>query len=117
MDDHLMKSIEDIAVEAWRFQGVFQRMLSRMDPLDAARYANQYAWFRKKVDEAVEKAGMTLISVEGQPFDAGMAVTPLNIDEFDADDVLIVHRMIEPIVMCSGKVCRTGAAMLRRAEE
>lgn len=117
MDENLMKSIEEIAVEAWRFQAVFQRMLGRMDPADAARYANQYAWFRKKVDEAVEKAGMKLVSVEGQPFDAGMAVTPLNVDEFDADDALIVQRMIEPIVMCRGKVCRAGAAMLGRAAE
>lgn len=114
MDDRVMASIEEIAVEAWRFEGVFRRMLRKMDPLDASRYASQYAWFRKKVDEAVEKAGMHLVSVEGQPFDPGMAVTPLNIDEFGADEALIVQRMIEPIVMHEGKVCRTGVVMLRR---
>ena len=104
-------------MEAWRFQSIFQRMLTRMDPMDAARYANQYSWFRKKVDEAVEKTGLKLVNMEGQLFDTGMAITPLNIDEFDADEPLFVQRMIEPVIMHEGRVCRTGSAMLGRVEE
>ena len=70
-----------------------------------------------EIAAAEEKAGMKLINLEGQMFDPGMAVTPLNLDEFDADEPLLVQRMIEPIVMKDGRVCRTGTAMLGRADK
>lgn len=110
----LVQSVMDIASEAWRFHGVFERMLSKMDPMQAERYANQYAWFLKKVDAALVGAGLRMVSVEGQPFDPGMAVTPLNIDDFDAQDELYVQQMIQPILMEGDAVRRMGVVMLGR---
>ena len=117
MEQNLLESVEEIALEAWRFERVFQRMLSRMDPLEAKRYASQYQWFRQKVDAAVEKAGLHMVNLEGQPFDAGMAATPLNLDEFDSDEWLVVRQTIEPVVMHQGRVRRTGTVILGRADE
>lgn len=114
--DQMRDSIADIAVEAWRFQNVFGRMLAKMDPSDARRYANQYQWFYQRVNAAVEKAGLNIVNVEGQPFDAGMAVTPLNIDDFDAKEEVRVAQMIEPVVMHDGRVIRTGTVILERTE-
>lgn len=117
MEEKWLESLEEIAVEAWRFERVFRRMLSRMEPIEARRYASQYQWFRQRVDAAVEKAGLRMVSLEGQPFDAGMAATPLNIDEFGADETLVVRQMIEPVVMQQDRVLRAGAVILGRADE
>ena len=113
----LVQSLADIAAEAWRFQGVFGRMLTKVEPHQAERYANQYAYFQKKVEASLEKAGLRMVSLEGQPFDPGMAVTPLNIDDFDTDDGLVIAQMIEPILMDGGSVRRTGTVLLKKVEE
>ena len=114
--EKLEKSVMEIAAEAWRFHGVFRRLLSRMDPVQAERYANQYAWFMKKVASALEDAGLHMVSVEGQPFDPGMAVTPLNMDDFDAEDELYVTQMLEPNLMDDTSVRRMGVVMLGRKD-
>ena len=115
--DALVQSLSEIAAEAWRFQGVFSRMVSKVEPHLAERYVNQYAYFQKKVESALEKAGLRMVNLEGQPFDPGMAVTPLNIDDFDTDEGLVIAQMIEPILMDGGSVRRTGTVLLKKVNE
>ena len=59
---------------------------------------------------------MKLVNVEGHPFDPGMAATPLNIEEFDANDALIVDQMIEPIIMGKEGLVKTGTVTLVKVE-
>ena len=115
-EEKLMQSLSEIAVEAWRFQGVFGRMLAQVEPHRAERYANQYAYFQKKVTASLEAAGLRMVSLEGQPFDPGMAVTPINIDDFDTDEGLVIAQMIEPILMEGVSVRRAGAVLLKKVE-
>jgi hypothetical protein len=114
--ERLRKSIIDIAVESWRFRRVFEKAMSKLDAGDSSRYVNQFAWFIKKVDAALEHAGLRTVNVEGQYFDVGMAVTPLNMEDFDAHDRLIVEQMIEPIIMDTESVVKTGIVILRRGD-
>lgn len=45
-----------------------------------------------------------------------MAVTPLNIEEFEPDDVLVVEQMLEPIIMGEQGLIKTGTVTLRKIE-
>ena len=65
----------------------------------------------------MEDAGLLCIDVEGKIYDPGMAVTPLNIDDFEPDDDLFVEQMMEPIIMRDGKVQKTGTVLLGRFEK
>jgi len=105
-----------MAVEAWRFGRVFDRLLTKLDAGEQNRYKNQFRWFIKKVEEALEQAELRIINVEGHPFDPGMAATPLNIEEFDASDVLIVDQMLEPIITGKEGLVRSGTVILRKVE-
>ena len=113
----LKKVIIDMAVEAWRFRRVFEKAMSKLDAGESSRYIGQFNWFIKKVDEALKTAGMKIINVEGLPYDVGMALTPLNIDDFEPDDPLYVEQLIEPIIMDSESVLKTGTAILGRIEQ
>ncbi len=117
VEETLRQSIIDMAVEAWRFRRVFEKAMSKLDVGERTRYIGQFNWFIKRVENAIETAGMRLVDVEGQPYDIGMAITPLNIDEFEPDDPLYVEQMIEPIIMDDEKVLKTGTAMLGRIEK
>ena len=116
-NESLQQAIIDMAVEAWRFRRVFDKAMSKLDAGDSARYLGQFNWFIKKVDVALDTAGMKIVNLEGQLFDVGMAVAPLNVDEFEEDDVLYIQQMIEPIIMQDAVVVKTGSVILGKVEK
>ena len=113
----LQNSLISIASELFRFQKVFEKAISKLDIDERNKYVSQYAWFSKKVYKALDEANLKLLNIEGQLYDPGMAVTPLNIDDFDADDRWYVLQTIEPIIMQDDKVFKTGTVILGRIEK
>lgn len=112
----LTQTVINMAVELWRFGRVFDRMLAQLDAGEQSRYKSQFRWFIKKIQESLAEAGLGLVNVEGQPFDPGMAATPLNIEEFEVNDTLIVDQMLEPIIMGQEGLVKTGTVILRKVE-
>ena len=109
-------AVISMAVESWRFGRVFERLLLKLDAGEQNRYLGQFRWFIKKVEDALEQAHLRIVNVEGHPFDPGMAATPLNIEEFDANDVLMVDQMLEPVIMGKEGLVKTGTVTLRKVE-
>lgn len=116
-DRKLYQSLIEIATEAWRFRRVFERAMSKLDAGDSTRYISQYSWFSKKVDTALENAGLRIVNTEGQYYDVGMAATPLNIDDFAPTAKLFVEQMVEPIIMDGDSIAKTGTVILGRTEK
>ncbi|GMW00554.1 MAG: hypothetical protein AMXMBFR84_16910 [Candidatus Hydrogenedentota bacterium] len=112
----MRNAVVSMSIESWRFAKVFDRLLTKLDAGEQGRYRGQFRWFIKKVEEALETAELRIVNVEGQPFDPGMAATPLNIEEFDTNTHLIVDQMLEPIIMGREGLVKTGIVTLRKAE-
>lgn len=87
-----------------------------MDAGESQRYANQLRFFVKQLEENLEAAGLKIANVEGLPFDPGIAATPLNIEDFNTDEILIIDQMVEPIILGPEGVLRTGTVILRKAQ-
>lgn len=113
--DQLEKSLMEVAVESWRFSRLFSRVVNKLDAGEAGRYVNQLRYFQSKVKESLDASGLKLVSVEGQPFDPGMAASALNISDFGPDDQLLVDHMVEPIIMGPEGLRKQGTVMLRKA--
>ena len=113
----LQASIADIAIEAWRFRRVFSSAVSKLDPAESNRYLSHYLYFYKKVESALENANLKIINVESEKYDIGLPVSPLNLEEFSQEDALVIDQMIEPIIMISDKVLKTGTVTLRRVDK
>ncbi len=105
-----------IAIESWRLRRVFERLLTKLEIEEQHRYKNQLRWFEKKLEEFLTQIGWQVVDVEGQPFDPGMAATPLNIEDFDSKDSLMVDQMLEPIIMGKVGLVKTGTVILKREE-
>lgn len=114
--EQLEASLIDVAVESWRFSRLFTRVVSKLDAGEAGRYHNQLRYFLKKVEENLESNGLKLVNVEGQPYDAGMAASALNVGDFGPDDLLLVDQMVEPIIMGPNGLRKEGTVMLRKAQ-
>ncbi len=111
----LKQSIINIAQEAFRFKNVFQNILNtKIDPFERRRYFSQFSWFFKKVEEALETAGMKIVDLTGEPYDIGMAVTPLNIADFNTDDHLYIDQMVTPVIIENDKVVNMGTVILEK---
>jgi hypothetical protein len=114
--EQIRDAVLSMAVESWRFGRVFDRLLLKLDAGEQNRYKSQFRWFIKKVEEALEQADLRIVNVEGHPFDPGMAATPLNIEEFDTNDALMVDQMLEPIIMGKDGLVKAGTVILRKVE-
>ena len=116
-EQKLREALVSIASETFRLRLVFEKAVSRMEADERARYMSQYGWFSRRVDRAMEQAGLRLLDPTGQPYDPGMAVTPLNLEEFEPQDPLYVEQTIEPIVMGEDVVLKTGTVLLGRVQK
>jgi len=110
------KSLLEIAIESWRFTRLFVRVVSKLDAGEKTRYESQIRWYQKKLEEHLLASGLKLVSIEGQPFDPGVAATAINAADFAPDDVLYVDQMVEPIIMGPNGLLRSGTVILRKVE-
>ena len=113
----LYTALVEIAAESWRFERALEKVLRRMDAMEADRFARQYSYFSTRVSHAMAQAGLTSLDLTGQLYDIGMAVQAINIEEFDEDEPLIITQMIEPVILSAGRVVKTGMVMLGRVAE
>ena len=114
--EQLEQSLMDVAIESWRFMRLFGKVIGKLDAGESARYVSQVRYFQRKVEDAMESSGLKLVSVEGQPYDPGVAAAALNLGDFGPDDELMVDQMIEPIVMGPNGLRKEGTIMLRKVQ-
>ena len=110
----LQGSLIEIAKEYVRFSGVCRKMMSSLTIEEQEKYAGQMAWFQRKIETALQKAQLRLLNMEGQIYDPGMPVIPLNLDDFEENDSLIITRMVEPVIMCGDQLRQEGTVLLGR---
>lgn len=112
----LTASLLDLAIESWRFSRLFESVAQKLGAGGLGRYEAQLNWFQGRVEAVLADAGLRIVNVEGQPYDPGMAVKPLNIEEFGSGDALVVDQMLEPIIMGREGLVRTGSVNLRKVK-
>jgi hypothetical protein len=105
----------DIVVDSWRFSRTFERVLAKLEAVDASRYLSQLRFYQKRLDETLATVALKLVNLEGQSYDPGMAATALNIADFGPEDRLVVDQMLEPVILDESGVRRVGTIMLKRA--
>jgi hypothetical protein len=104
-----------IVVEGWKFSRVYQRLISKLDAGEQSRFTSQVRYFLKQMEENLSEVGITLVNLEGHPFDPGMAATAINLNDFSPNDMLVVDQMLEPVITGKMGLVRMGTVLLRKA--
>jgi hypothetical protein len=117
IDDQSSQIILELIIESWRFSRLFAKLLSKLDAGESHKYANQFKYYLNQLESNLEKINCKLANLEGQPFNVGMAVTPLNLEDFEPNEPLIIEQMIEPVIMGPEGVLKTGTVTLRKAHK
>lgn len=55
---------------------------------------------------------MKIIDLEGQDYDAGMAVSAINIDDFDESEELYIDQVLSPLIMSEKGIEQMGTVIL-----
>ena len=108
------QTMVEFASENWKLVRSLDRYIQGMDPLDAERFLNQFAWYQRKAQEMLDEAGLSAVDLTGMKYNTGMAVSPLNLEDFPdrPDAAYRVAQMVDPIIMENGHVRKAGTVML-----
>jgi len=110
--------IISLIVENWRLTKLFQKVASKLAPSEQNRYINQLRYFQKTINNALKDINMSIVDLENKNYDPGMAVSPMNIDEFEADDNLVIDQVIEPLIIDrNGTIKKEGIVTLRKEKQ
>ena len=112
----LNNSLLSIAVEAWRFSRVYERLISKLDAREQKRFLSQFRYFQKQLEDKLSDAGYRLQNLEGQTFDPGIAATAVNQSDFLPEDALIVEQMLEPVILNENGIVKMGKVSLRKVK-
>jgi len=113
-NEAMLDDFSELITESYRLKKAFERLVRKTDFSEQARYVSQISWYDKRLLEITANVGLKIVIPAGEKYDEGMAVTPLNLDEFDKSDVLFIEQVLEPIIMFNNKILRMGTAILRR---
>ena len=114
-EDKFKESMISIVLESWRFLKQAERLASKVTLSEKRRFESSYNWYIKRLESSLNNVGITIINVEGSKYNVGLAVTPLNLLEFQPEDTLYVEQMLEPILMENGTILHTGIVIVGRA--
>lgn len=105
-----------VATDSWRFSRSFLGLVRTLDPKDQNRHLASMRFFQRQLTDALRELGYEFAEIEGQRFDPGLPITVLNLSEFQADDLLMIDQVLEPVILRNGAVVKTGTALARRID-
>ncbi len=92
-----------------------RRLAQRLEAGERKRFESRIAYFCKRLESCLTRAGFRCVNLEGRPIEMGIAASVLNLDEYSDEDELIVEQMIEPVIVGPQGVVRIGKAVAKKA--
>ena len=109
--------VVDLLTESWRLNH-FTKNLSHhaADSNFKKKILNQVARFDKHFSAATAEFGLEVWDFTGEEFETGLPITPINLDDFAANENLFVEAMLEPTIKIADEatIVKKGAAVLGR---
>lgn len=112
------KQIVDLIVEEYRFLKSYVSLMNKVLSDEKSKYKSVYDFHVRKIQDIMAECNLKIVDLEGKKYDEGLSITPLNIEDFDKNDVLIVQQVIEPLIISTnnGSIIKSGTVMLSKAE-
>ena len=111
--------IVEFIVEEYRFLKSYVSLMGKLMKDELPKYTSVYNFHINKINEIMEKKNLRIVDLVGKLYDDGLSVNPLNLEDFDKNDNLIIEQVLEPLIVSvtDGKIIKSGTVMLTRAKE
>lgn len=95
------------------------RRLSRLTreatPARAGREHAQLDYARRRIEAALAEIGLLMVTHDGADYSPQIPAEPVNPEDFDSEERLVVQETLEPTVVLDGRVIARGRVILARA--
>lgn len=110
-------AVIEMAIDIVRFVRTFRGLLGKLEPSEATRYGPRAMFLANRVEDHLASIGLSFAPIkEGQPYDPGLPVRVLNLEDFGPDQALSIAQVLEPVVIGPRGVCREGVVLVEKAE-
>ena len=104
-----------LATEWWKSTRRLLRLAAEAAPDRVERERAQATYASRRITVALAELGLRLADHDGQPYSPSMPAEPVNPEDFDTEEGLVVAETIEPTVLLDGRIVQRGKVVLRRA--
>ena len=116
VNNEFIEAVADLTTESYRFLQVFVSCMNKLNKLESGaskRYESRYQFFIKKLTENLQRIDIHVQDFTNKPYETGLPVTAINLDEFENCNELLIEQMVEPVLMRNGKLLRNGTVILK----
>ena len=109
----------ELIVEEYRFLKSYTSLMSKLLKDELPKYTSIYNYHIDKLDEIMNKHNIKIVDLVGKPYDDGLSINPLNIEDFNKDDKLVIEQILEPLIVSTidGKIIKSGTVILSKIEK
>jgi hypothetical protein len=105
-----------VASEWFKSARRLMRLTQEASPARMERERAQLTYAQGRIDGALAKNGLRMITHEGEKFSPQLPVEPVNPEDFDSEEGLMVQETIEPTVLLHGRVVARGRVVLAKVK-
>lgn len=114
VSDEGIEALAIIATEWFKTARRLSRLTQEAAPARLERERAQLSYSERRVQDALGALELRLVTYDGSEFSAQLPAEPVNPEDFDTEEGLLVSETLEPTVLHQGKVVLRGRVVLVR---
>ncbi len=104
-----------VASEWFKAARPLSRLVQEMAPARLERERAQLAYALTRIEDALASSGLRMVTQEGAEYSPQLPAEPVNPEDFNSEEGLVVQEALEPTVLLDGRVIARGRVVLARA--
>ena len=110
--------IGELVVEEYRFLKSYLSMMNKLFAEETAKYKSAYQFHVDRIMDILNRSDMKIVDLTNKPYDDGLSIIALNMEDFDKKDKLIISQVIEPLIISTidGSIIKSGTVILEKIE-
>ena len=104
-----------VASEWFKAARRLSRLVEEMAPARVERERAQAAYAFTRIEGALTSTGLRMVTHEGAEYSPQLPAEPVNPEDFETEEGLVVQETLEPTVLLEGRVIARGRVVLAKA--
>lgn len=116
MTETAHKALALLATEWFKCARRSVRLAMETAPTRFERERSQIAYSSQLVQDTLSAHGMRIQDFAGTPYSTSLPAEPVNPEDFDTEEGLVVSETVEPTILHDGRIVMRGKIVLGRAQ-
>jgi len=110
--DEAAKTLALVASEWFKTARRLARLTQEVAPGRLERERAQLSFAQNRIEISLARLGIRLVTHDGLPFTPELPAEPVNPEDFDTEEGLLVRETLEPTVLFEGRIVARGRVVL-----